>query len=459
VGELRRQNLAYQVLIPKGISSDESQPDKSNEQCFGKSQAKAGFEVPHGMAVEMVEHYLDKVNTGRPHNLFHPATLRSQFRNGTIKKALLYAICAIGSKFSVNPDVREWEARLAAESKRLLQLDIENICLENVQACILISTMNVGSSNSSEALYFREYSGVVFDEPNHTLWWTNHLPGIAMTMADLLGLNSPSQGPSLVLSELKRRAWWSLYLADAWCVSSLGLSSQMKDTPILIDLPMDENVFFSLSLDQKTLDEPYKPGIFAQLITLSQIFGPIQDLNRRIALGETHTAQLDHQVVLLAKQLEDWRESLPANLQMSWENLHQQQEKGVGGSFVVFHLAYHHYATLLYFRFLEDRQNTCSTYQTYIKRCKMHASSFSALLRRSRLLKGCEPVFPLVGHMTTISSSVLLHTLLFGNTLELAEARQELNANFEALIELKQYWFGTSTMVSHIQRDWMYHSC
>ena len=280
-----------------------------------------------------------------------------------------------------------------------------------------------------------------------------------MTMADILRLDLPCQSHSLVESEIRRRAWWSLYLADAWCVSSLGLPSQMSGTPILIDLPMDENMFFSLSPDQRNLDEPYKPGIFAQLITLSQIFGPIQDLNRRIALGETHTAHLDHQVVLLAKQLEDWREKLPADVQMSWENLHQQQEKGVGGSFVVLHLAYHHYATLLYFRFLEDRQNASSTYQTYIKRCKTHASSFSALLRRSRLLKGCEPVFPLVGHMTTISSSVLLHTLLFGNTLELAEARRELNANFEALIELKQYWPSTSTMVSEVFRGCMQRPC
>lgn len=102
----------------------------------------------------MIEHYLEKVND-KPHSIFHPATLRSQLNDGTIPKALLYAVCAIGSKFSTNPDVRAWETRLGTEAKRLLQADLENICIENIQTCLLVTTLSVDYCNTSEALYFR----------------------------------------------------------------------------------------------------------------------------------------------------------------------------------------------------------------------------------------------------------------------------------------------------------------
>jgi hypothetical protein len=50
--------------------------------------------------------------------------------------------------------------------------------------------------------------------------------------------------------------------------------------------------------------------------------------------------------------------------------------------------------------------------------------------------------------MTTVSSSVLLHTLLFGTEDELAQSRRCLHAKFEALLELEQYWPGVRSMVS-----------
>lgn len=114
-------------------------------------------DLSHGTAIELVDHYLDKFH-GRPHSIFHPATLRSQVQNGTLNEALLYAICAIGCKFSGNPDTRNQGSNLATESKRLLQADISHICLENIQACILVAMLSVGHGDSaSEALFFRTY--------------------------------------------------------------------------------------------------------------------------------------------------------------------------------------------------------------------------------------------------------------------------------------------------------------
>jgi len=118
-------------------------------------QLDPGPDLSRGTAIELVGLYLDKFDS-RPHAIFHPTTLRSMVRNDHLNETLLYAICAIGCKFSGNPDIRRQGSDLAAKSKRLLQADLLNISLENIQACILVATLSVGHGDrASEALFFR----------------------------------------------------------------------------------------------------------------------------------------------------------------------------------------------------------------------------------------------------------------------------------------------------------------
>lgn len=106
--------------------------------------------------VDLVEIYLTKVH-GQAHSIFHPSTLRRQLHDDSVPAALLYAMSALGSKFSPKPDDRTVGRHLAMESKRLIQADMENICLENIQACILISMLCAGNCCvSSEALFIRK---------------------------------------------------------------------------------------------------------------------------------------------------------------------------------------------------------------------------------------------------------------------------------------------------------------
>jgi hypothetical protein len=266
-------------------------------------------------------------------------------------------------------------------------------------------------------------------------------------MAEIMNLNSPALGGSVIDREIRRRVWCSLYMTDMWCISGQGLRSQMKDVQVKIELPINDRTFMSLHSEQLSTIGPLEHGIWAHMMTLVPIFGPIYDLNRLIANGEAHTIELDQQVEQLAGNLQDWKLKLPIDAQMNQENLRRQQKSGLGGLLISIHLTYHHYSTLLYFRYLEAQRPISSTDRTYITRCKAHASSFSSLLRQSRQLKGCDVVYPNIGHMATVSSSVLIHTLLFGDLNELETVREELNTNFEALIELTKYWPATSAMV------------
>lgn len=153
-GKSHTERLGHRALAPQSsISSGALRQSVSAVE----NQLRLGRDLTGGSVIELVEHFLDKFH-GRPYTIFHPATLRSQVKEGTLKKSLLYSICAFGCKFSRNPDVRNQGSDLAAESRRLLQAEISNICLENIQACILVATFSTGDGDSTaEALFIRTF--------------------------------------------------------------------------------------------------------------------------------------------------------------------------------------------------------------------------------------------------------------------------------------------------------------
>ncbi|OGE53531.1 hypothetical protein PENARI_c007G08863 [Penicillium arizonense] len=337
----------------------------------------------------------------------------------------------MGSRFSHDPQIRLLEPQLISESKRFLKADLENICLENIQTCVLVANLCAAHSvTSTEALFF----------------------GIANRMAQILCLTRFDSTDDLVMREIKRRIWWTLFMADRWCSSGLGLSRQMKDFERETELPMDEQLFHSLTRDQQIVSTPWKPGLWAHMITVVELFGPIQDLNRKLVQGGYNEDEIEQQVHHLSKQLDLWLKRLPEDTTLNEANFLHHLRRGTGGPFVALHLGFHHYSTLLFFQYLDTRRPGTATTNAYSNRCKRHASSVSFLLKRARQQEGSEAVWPTVGHCLIVSSSVLLHTLLFGDEQELSEARSSLNANFEALIELTRYWPCLKSMVNRLDK-------
>lgn len=144
-GKLRPKNTVAPVL-----------PKPALGEVGGNPSGAAIVGLTEEVVVELVELYLDRIHD-RPHSLFHPSTLRAQVRSGTVGKALLYAICSIGSRFSKNAETRQMETQLTLESKRLLQANLEHVCIENIQTSILIAMLSAAHCNpSSEALFFRK---------------------------------------------------------------------------------------------------------------------------------------------------------------------------------------------------------------------------------------------------------------------------------------------------------------
>ena len=62
----------------------------------------------------------------------------------------------------------------------------------------------------------------------------------------------------------------------------------------------------------------------------------------------------------------------------------------------------------------------------------------------------CEVMYTIVGHMAVVSSSVLIHTLLFGNEEQLPGARRQLESNFEIFMRLKSWWPNVGQMTERL---------
>lgn len=272
-------------------------------------------------------------------------------------------------------------------------------------------------------------------------------------MAQVLGLNNTTESDGTILREVKCRVWWTLVMADNWCSAGLGLPRQIfhKQGQITLDLPSDEIAFQRLPVDYygRGRVESSREGLWAHSIRLVEILGPIHELNYTLADSRTAESAADGAVSELAQRLDHWHKALPNYMLLSDENMEIYRSHGMGGPFIALHVGHHHYSTLLYFRYLDStRRNDNTTAQEFARRCKLHASTTSRLLRKSREQSGLETVQATVAQVAVVSSAVLLHSLLYSDASELPQTKSDLSSNFELLIELKQYWPCVDHLVS-----------
>ncbi|KAH7240657.1 hypothetical protein NW759_013052 [Fusarium solani] len=386
----------------------------------GSTKQTQVFDLSPEMVQELFENYVHYV-LDRPHSLFHLPTLRTQVRDSSLKRGLLYAILAFGCRFHPQERLRSMESSLFAESKAFLHSEVGNVCLENIQTCVLLANLSSSAMDSkSEALYI----------------------SIGIRMAELLGFDTPNPEDSPILRETKRRVWWTLYMADRWCSAGCNLRRAMGDFDQALGLPIDEYVFHRLDGDPADSDlvRQASPGLWAYNIMLAEQFGPIHDLNKQLVQDELTDDFVEQRVAVLAENLRLWQAGLPDDKRMSDENVHCHARKGLGGPFMALHTGFHHYSTLLFFQFLDiDRPKTNKS-KEYAELCKQHAASQSRLIKLSREIPDCEIIYGGVGYGAVISSAVLLHMLMFGDGHDAAEIRAMLQSNFEAITELERYW-------------------
>ena len=317
-------------------------------------------------------------------------------------------------------------------AKDALKAKIDDFCLDTVRACILVGNLYGAEGDSNtESVFF----------------------AIAFRIAHVIKLPAANAGDNEIVREEKVRAWWSLYMVDRWSSAGLDVPRQMPDDGH-IALPLYELDFYAMEphSNQKLVTHR-KSGLWAEMVRLARDFGRIQDLHKQYADADINTREVERTTGELSQKLETFVDRLPEQFQLTEHNLRRHASKGLGRDLVALHLGYYHYATLLHFPYLDLHLEANQNQELYALRCRENAAALSDLLSKSWLMDGCKPVYFIVAHMITVSSSALIHGLLFGDEATISDIRRRLESNFQALIELRSYWPAAAMMVSLMRHD------
>jgi hypothetical protein len=275
--------------------------------------------------------------------------------------------------------------------------------------------------------------------------------GLANRMAQILNIDVVNETDDGVTRETKLRIWWTCFIVDTWASGGSNLPREFKFEPERPRVPMDETTFFHMKAGGADVpDFEWKPGLWGHMVRPVEIYSQIQDLHKYL----TETAEWDEERVENAVRGLDidliaFEQNLEPQMRYSLENLALYISRGLGRVFIAFHLGYYHYYTLLFYQYLDHRRHPTRNGKMYADRCKMNATIICDILKTSRELEGAEAIYDIVGHLTVVSSSVLVHTYLFGDADELPDARRRLESNLESLVQLRSYWPSVELMVSH----------
>lgn len=273
--------------------------------------------------------------------------------------------------------------------------------------------------------------------------------GLASRMSQILKLGVSNDTDDGITREVKRRIFWTCFIIDTWASGGSNLSRQFKWQAHLPRVPMDEYVFNQMGAGEPDItDTEWKSGLWGYMVNLVEVYTEIQTFHQDLAdTVEWNEAQIDDMVQNLEERLTSFREAIGPDLEFSMENLATFVERGLGRVFIAFHLGFHHYYTLLFYHYLDRRRPQTRNSNKYSQSCKRHATVVCDILKASREVPGAEAVYNIVGHVTIVSSSVLLHTFMFGEPHELEVSKLRLESNLQSLIQLRRYWPSVEHMV------------
>lgn len=269
-------------------------------------------------------------------------------------------------------------------------------------------------------------------------------------MAQLLNLGVVDELDDGLTRELKRRIFWTCYITDTWVSGGSNVSRHFRWPVKPPRLPMDEGIFASLQPgDPDVTDATWAPGLWGYMVKLVHIYSQIQDFHREL-VSTAHWDEpiMDESVGRLEAEFSAFDRDLDPRLQFSLDNLSAFTKRRLGSVFIAFHLGYHHYQTLLFYQYLDQRRPATKNGKRYSHLCKRHASIVCDVLKASREVPGAKALYNIVGHITIVSSSVLLHTYLFGESHDLEDSRRRLESNLRSLAQLRGYWPSVEMMVS-----------
>ncbi|KAJ5340048.1 hypothetical protein N7452_006776 [Penicillium brevicompactum] len=370
--------------------------------------------------------------------MIHEASFRHRLQIGRASMLQVYAMCALAARFSDSYHLQKFARGqrgrfYISEAEHLAQQSLIAPSLESVQGLILIG-------------YF--YGGEGDTKAKHIY------SGLARLHAEALSFPDIPKDASPMRQEEYRRTWLSVFIASHWTTTDMSIEPvSFTYTPDVV-LPEVDDVTFHC-LNAENIQENTSPpcNMWAHMAKTLDIFNKTSVLLRRLSQCLIDFSDYCLQASKLQASLDQWEQDLPPGLAYNEENIKSLVKQGLGRTFLAMHIGPHHFRQMLFFPFLDDREND-GTPQLARRtaQCKESANRVSDIIKDSTHIEGCDLNYFIYGHIAVISSCVHLHALLFsGDYDELYMARKRLVSNFEYLMDIKSYWPVVEYSVSRLR--------
>ncbi|KAL8714233.1 MAG: hypothetical protein Q9220_001962 [cf. Caloplaca sp. 1 TL-2023] len=477
-GKKRTADEAFALDPHQWAHSPSSKPPiQGHDSAQANTSLEGADKLPsQKMQEHLADVYFDCLY-GQSYYLLHKPSFMRRLRAGNAPPILVLAVCAIAARFSTHPEINtepsflrgeEWAA--SARELALKRYDQPSITL--LQVLLILGLHEFGTCQGGRSWMFG---------------------GMAMRMAYALQLHqewdcdpSNQKGEadpkfSETDREIRRRTMWSCFLMDRFNSSGTERPTCGAEEFIKIHLPTKEfNFQHEIVAPTETLDGRTAIAALAdtgQKVIPRDNMGVAAYVVRAIVLWGRVIAYLNlggksqdpfpmwqpqSQFAELKKQVEDFKASLPQDLEYNADNLASHAAEKLANQFVLLHIVYHQVVLFLNRHAIPitsgaitpgdvPKEFQSAAAQVVVKA----AEEISNLIGHA---SEHNVVAPFVGYCAFTSSMVHIWSLSSPHPSVQASAKQKLGENISYIGKMKRYWGIFWCMLDNLKDTWKrYH--
>ncbi|KAL2814386.1 hypothetical protein BDW59DRAFT_154422 [Aspergillus cavernicola] len=251
------------------------------------------------------------------HFMFDQTIFLRRFVLGDIPKVLLFAMMALGIRYShapfQSPHLRpHWGEPLYHQARQLLKEDFDHPSLTTIQVYVLLATYNLTFGGARKSWIFLSF---------------------ARSFVGILNLNKPASDMDPVQAELCRRLIATIVLMENTFSPYLSMRQSFSPISPLPQLYSEEEFDIVKSSALVTSNLRSMPCITQEILALSEIYYDACQL-----FGTSSNEELGN----LKQQLSDWQTNLHESIIFNQANVHAHQQKFTVRPFTYMHLLHAH---------------------------------------------------------------------------------------------------------------------
>ncbi|KAF7724416.1 hypothetical protein EC973_001080 [Apophysomyces ossiformis] len=383
--------------------------------------------------------------------LVHRATIKQAIRDRAILKPLLWAVMAIGARFSDHPSIKTIPPYLAGErfalkATSLIDATLMEPTMPNLQFWGIMACLEYGRAAASRA------------------WVYGNL---AVRFCQEMGLNKEDTLTVPILKEngevdtvamaLRRRVYWSCICIDKF--ASAGTASpqcfDISDCDAQAPNPAEclalRDPSFYVTVDNKQVANDSLMDIAAHYMRLLLVFGEVNKcMNRAKSDSATIVWPPIPEFGTLDAKLRAWKRDLPDRFQFTMKNLEYHRENASLNYINLWlnsHAVYCSSMMVLHrgslaFSDVQQRglsDDVASAIRSSIRTCEMCVEAAMGVFRAMRDMCGFN-VLPYMGYSAYIFATVLMTSTFSKGKDAYRQSRSALRLLYDLIEGLKPYW-------------------